>query len=72
MRYAAEMQMKIVERAFTVEEAKNAREAFYTSATAILRPVVQIDEATIGDGKIGPVARRLVDAYFDELDRAAS
>jgi D-alanine transaminase len=72
MRYAAEMQMKIVERSFTVEEAKNAREAFYTSATAILRPVVQIDEATIGDGKIGPVARRLVDAYFDELDRAVS
>lgn len=71
MRYATEMQMKVVERSFTVEEAKSAREAFYTSATAILRPVVQIDDATIGDGKVGPVARRLVEAYFDDLDRAA-
>jgi D-alanine transaminase len=68
--YARERQIKIVERAFSLEEAKSAREAFYTSATAILRPVVQIDDAKIGDGKVGPVARALAEAYFDALDKA--
>ena len=70
MAYAKERQIKVVERAFSLEEAKNAREAFYTSATAILRPVVRIDDATIGDGKVGPVARALAEAYFDALDKA--
>ena len=68
--YARERQIKIVERAFSLEEAKSAREAFYTSATAILRPVVQIDDAKIGDGQVGPVARALAEAYFDALDKA--
>jgi len=70
MDYAKERQIKVVERAFSLDEAKSAREAFYTSATAILRPVVQIDDAKIGDGKVGPVARALAGAYFDALDRA--
>jgi D-alanine transaminase len=69
MAYAQERQIKVVERAFSLEEAKAAREAFYTSATAILRPVVQIDDAKIGDGKVGPIARALADVYFDVLDR---
>ena len=60
--------MRIIERAFSLDEAKRAREAFYTSATTILRPVVQIDAARIGDGTVGPVARKLVDAYFDALE----
>jgi D-alanine transaminase len=67
--YARERQIKIVERAFSLAEAKAAREAFYTSATAILRPVVQIDDTTIGDGKVGPIARALADVYFDALDK---
>ncbi len=66
--HAQKFQIKVVERAFSLDEAKNAREAFFTSATAILRPVVKIDEVQIGDGQVGPVARRLVDAYFDALD----
>jgi D-alanine transaminase len=66
--YARERQIKVVERAFSLAEAKAAREAFYTSATAILRPVVQIDDATIGDGKVGPIARALADVYFDALE----
>ncbi len=47
------------ERAFTVKEAQAAREAFVTSATQIVMPVVSIDGHTIGDGKPGPVARAL-------------
>lgn len=67
---AEQAKIKVVQRAFSLDEAKAAREAFYTSATAILRPVIQIDETTIGEGVVGPVARRLVDAYFDTLEAA--
>jgi len=68
--YAERAQVRVVQRAFSLAEAKAAREAFYTSATAILRPVIQIDDAKIGDGAVGPVARALADAYFDALDQA--
>lgn len=49
----------VEERAFTLEEAYGAREAFITSATQIVLPVVRIDGRTIGDGKPGPVAAAL-------------
>jgi D-alanine transaminase len=47
------------ERAFTVEEALAAREAFLTSASQVVMPVVRIDKHLIGDGKPGPVAQAL-------------
>ena len=47
------------ERGFTLEEAYAAREAFETSATQIVMPVVSIDGQSIGDGKPGPVALAL-------------
>jgi D-alanine transaminase len=56
--------MQIIERKFTVAEAKAAREAFTTSATAFVMPVVQIDERVIGNGQPGSVARRLRDLYL--------
>lgn len=48
--------MALRERPFTLEEAYKAREAFVTSASQIVLPVVTIDGHTIGDGKPGPVA----------------
>jgi D-alanine transaminase len=51
--------MKIEERIFSREEALKAQEAFVTSATNIVMPVVKIDGAAIGDGRPGPLARRL-------------
>ncbi|MGH6770786.1 MAG: D-amino-acid transaminase [Xanthobacteraceae bacterium] len=47
------------ERAFTVEEALSAREAFITSASQIVMPVVRIDGRPVGDGRPGPVALAL-------------
>ncbi len=47
------------ERAFTSEEAENAQEAFYTSASAFVMPVVKVNGKTIGDGKPGPSAQQL-------------
>jgi D-alanine transaminase len=51
--------LKVEERAFTLEEAYAAREAFVTSASQIVMPVVSIDGHTIGGGKPGPVANAL-------------
>jgi D-alanine transaminase len=51
--------LSIEERSFTLEEAYAAREAFITSASQIVLPVVRIDGHTIGDGKPGPIATDL-------------
>lgn len=71
LRYAAEAQMTIEERNFSVEEAKSADEAFITSASAFVTPVIEIDGATLGTGKPGPVAGRLREIYIEESRKAA-
>lgn len=71
LRYAREAQMEVVERSFTIAEAQDADEAFSTSASAFLMPVVEIDGAKLGDGTPGPVARRLREIYIEESRKAA-
>ncbi|HMO08343.1 MAG TPA: D-amino-acid transaminase [Paracoccaceae bacterium] len=71
LRLAREAQMTVEERPYTLDEAKAADEAFFTSASAFVMPVVQIDERVMGDGTPGPVARRLRDIYLDEMRRTA-
>lgn len=68
---AHDLQIKVREEAFTLEEAKTAREAFITSATSLVMPVAAIDGAPVGDGAPGPVALRLREAYKNRA-RAAS
>ena len=53
------------ERAFTLDEAWAAREAFITSASAFVMPVVEIDGRAIGDGNPGPVVRKLREIYIE-------
>ncbi|BCW89171.1 D-alanine aminotransferase [Alphaproteobacteria bacterium SO-S41] len=64
MRLARERQIAVVERAFTVDEAKAAKEAFITSAGAFVMPVVAIDGTPVGGGKPGPVASALRADYL--------
>ena len=71
LRFAREAQMQVEERAFTIDEAKAADEAFVTSASAFVLPVVEIDGATLGDGTPGPVATRLREIYLEESRKAA-
>jgi D-alanine transaminase len=71
LRFAREAQMEVEERAFTIDEAKVADEAFVTSASAFVMPVVEIDGATLGDGTPGRVAARLREIYLDESLKAA-
>ncbi|MDS9466383.1 D-amino-acid transaminase [Paracoccus sp. MBLB3053] len=71
LRYAAEAQMQIEERPFTIEEAQQADEAFFTSASAFVLPVVEIDGAKVGGGTPGPVATRLRELYLEESLKSA-
>ncbi|MBY4894421.1 D-amino-acid transaminase [Rhodobacteraceae bacterium N5(2021)] len=71
LRMAQEAQMKVEERPFTMEEAKQADEAFVTSATTFVMPVVEIDGAAIGTGQPGDVVARLREIYIDEMRKAA-
>ncbi len=71
LRLAREAQMEVEERPFTVDEAKAADEAFVTSASAFVMPVVKIDETAIGDGHPGRIARRLREIYLDESRKTA-
>ncbi len=71
LRFAREAQMVIEERSFSIEEAVGADEAFTTSASACVMPVVEIDGATLGEGVPGPVALRLREIYIDEMRKAA-
>lgn len=57
--------LEVEERAFSVEEAKQAREAFITSATSVVIPVVEIDGEVIANGHPGTVSRNLRSAFFD-------
>ncbi|HEX6609567.1 MAG TPA: D-amino-acid transaminase [Hyphomicrobiaceae bacterium] len=52
-----------VERPFTVKEAKQAREAFLTSASSVVMPVVSIDGQAIGNGEPGLMTLRLRETF---------
>lgn len=71
IRFAKEAQMKVEERAFSIEEAKGAEEAFCTAASAFVTPVVEIDGAAIGGGVPGPIATRLREIYIEESRKMA-
>ncbi len=64
IRVAQERQMRVEERAFSVEEAKGAIEAFISAASNPAVPVIAIDGATIGGGSPGPVAKALRAFYL--------
>ena len=58
--------LKVEERPFSPEEAKEAREAFITGAGTLVLPIVRINGQPVGDGKAGPVAKRLRRLYIEE------
>ena len=58
------LQLIIEEKTFTPKEALAADEAFQTSATALVVPVISVDGKPVGNGKVGPVTRQILDAYI--------
>ncbi len=76
MALAEQGDIRMIERPFSLAEAKRARELFITSSSSLVLPVVQIDDAVIGNGKPGAVACRLREIYHaymtgDDRDAAA-
>jgi len=59
----ASLQLKLEERNFTPDEAYHAAEAFVSSASQIVMPVVSIDGNVIGNGKPGSIALRLREEF---------
>ena len=69
---AREAGVELFEQPFSVEEAKAAQEAFLTSASAFVTPVVNIDGAKVGDGRPGPVTAKLRSLYLEHAQRTAA
>lgn len=65
LRIAAAAGLRFEERPFSLDEAYAAREAFLSSATSFVTPVLKIDDRMVGDGTPGPLGRRLLEAYVD-------
>ncbi len=64
---AASLQITVAERTFTLEDAKEAVEAFITSTTVPVLPVVRIDGTPVNGGSPGPVTARLAGAIWDRI-----
>jgi D-alanine transaminase len=65
VKLAEERQLRVEERAFSVDEALKAKEAFITSASSFVQAVVTIDGKTVANGKPGPMTNRLREIYVD-------
>ena len=65
MKIAEEQKLRIEERLFTVEEAQQSKEAFLTSASSLITPVIRIGDHVIGDGTPGPITKRLQTIYLE-------
>jgi D-alanine transaminase len=68
LKLAARAGLTFVERAFSLSEAKQAKEAFCTSSTALVKPVVEIDDVKIGDGNVGPITHQLIEQYLTYME----
>ena len=60
----------LVERPFSIGEAKSAKEAFVTSATSTVMPVIAIDGIPVGDGRPGPVTRKLKELFRSRAEKS--
>jgi D-alanine transaminase len=64
MALCAELGLKVVERAYSVEEMLEADEVFITAATTLVMPVVKVDDRIMSNGAPGPIASRLRALYI--------
>ncbi len=69
---AKSLDLRVAEGPFSVEDAKMAREAFISGAGSVVLPVTRIDEAIVGDGQPGPIAKRLRGLYIESARRNAA
>ena len=73
MKLAEEQHVRIEQRPFSIDEACHAKEAFVTSATTFVTPVIAINGNPVADGRPGKLTRRLRELYIESaLDAADS
>ena len=65
---AVEVGVDIIERPFTILEALAAREAFITSSTSHVKAVTRINGQSIGNGYVGDLTNRVLDAYVEYVE----
>lgn len=65
LRLCGMTQHQYIEKPFTIEDAKKAKEAFVTSASSFVMPVVSIDGQDIGDGQPGEISVKLRELYIE-------
>ena len=68
LKLAQKLNLVLIERAFSLIEAIQAKEAFFTSSTALVKPVIEIDNKKIGGGKVGPITTLLIENYLSYMD----
>jgi D-alanine transaminase len=71
IQFAADAGWDVQERPFTIAEAQAADEAFVTSATAFVMPVVEIDGQPVGNGHPGLRTMELREIYLEQMRRSA-
>lgn len=69
MRLAQDAGLEVIERPFTLAEARAAAELFFTATTAPVMPVTRLDGAPVANGVPGPVTRRLAALLAEEIHR---
>lgn len=69
MDVAKKLGLEVEERAFSVDEAKRAKEAFITAASTVVMPVVSIDGHSVANGHPGSVTLSLREAFFDVAEK---
>ncbi len=68
---AKEHKIELEQRLFSVKEALEADEAFLSSATTFVLPIIEIDGKQIGDGKPGKIAKKMREMYIDSALKVA-
>ncbi|MBS7609703.1 branched-chain amino acid transaminase [Candidatus Bathyarchaeota archaeon] len=68
IKIAGDMGLKVEERIITRNELYVCDEAFFTGTAAEITPIVKIDGRIVGDGSIGPITRRLQEAFFSIVE----
>ena len=66
--FAGELGIPVVERRITRDEVYIADEAFFTGTAAEVTPIRELDNRTIGDGKRGPITKKLQSLFFDAVN----
>ena len=69
---AGKLGYEVQERSVTLEEMFTADEAFHSGTLSEVKPCIEVDGKPIGNGKVGPVTRALVDAFLEETGTASA